>query len=415
MIQSLSFSYVPCKLGDIKAHTKTDEKGKTKVTSLEFADQRVTPTGRFWQSLYSIYGFNKAFFRFYTHDEVFQRIAKVNPNDKLRLCVEHMTKDSGAKTDRMLSASKPTKPVVHYDDMVGILEKYADSEAMNVDTPRRLRRVNTDRGNDIGSCFQYHDGVISSVHNPSFSPDWVAGGDTFSSKFFLDTPIDGYGQPNIYLSALRHVCTNHVVMRSKLFKSQVALGKGEDDYTYPIQRLLEGYNNEDGFLAIQQRIETAQHSWASINETQKLYKTLMRIHAGGFVDSIAARGRLGQNDKSADMDLPPVMEKFNSLIDGVNRVYGIANMDALTVKKQRTLPGPVKVYDLVNFASEVATHCVHANTGGASAINTYVGELLADEFDLEGSCEKFTDWRDFLVLDEAAIATKAELDSLSLN
>ena len=45
----------------------------------------------------------------------------------------------------------------------------------------------------------------------------------------------------------------------------------------------------------------------------------------------------------------------------LQRIYGMANLDALSVKRQRTLPAACKVYDLLNFASEVATHHADAD------------------------------------------------------
>ena len=42
------------------------------------------------------------------------------------------------------------------------------------------------------------------------------------------------------------------------------------------------------------------------------------------------------------------------------KLYGLANLDTLSPKRQRTLPVDCKVYDLLNFATEIATH--HAST-----------------------------------------------------
>ena len=72
-------------------------------------------------------------------------------------------------------------------------------------------------------------------------------------------------------------------------------------------------------------------------------------------------------------------------------------MKALSTKRQRVLPSRSRVYDLLNFASEVATH--HAMPSGARAMQAIIGNLVSDEFDMEGTAEAATDFNDFLVRD----------------
>jgi len=71
------------------------------------------------------------------------------------------------------------------------------------------------------------------------------------------------------------------------------------------------------------------------------------------------------------------------------------------------LPAPCKVYDVLNFASEMATH--HADPGGARAIQAFLGDLIASEYDLEGTADHFADWRDFFIGHEATAETVTEL------
>ena len=54
-----------------------------------------------------------------------------------------------------------------------------------------------------------------------------------------------------------------------------------------------------------------------------------------------------------------------------------------------------KVYDLLNFASEVATH--HADNYGARSSQAWLGSLVSSEYDLENSCDSFGDFRDFFI------------------
>ena len=76
-------------------------------------------------------------------------------------------------------------------------------------------------------------------------------------------------------------------------------------------------------------------------------------------------------------------------------LYGLANPDALSVKRQRTLPTKAKVYDLLNFASEVATH--NADESGARSSQAWLGSLISNEFDLEDSCSAFDSFQDFFI------------------
>ena len=82
----------------------------------------------------------------------------------------------------------------------------------------------------------------------------------------------------------------------------------------------------------------------------------------------------------------------------MSELYGLANLDALSDKRKRILPSKARVYDLINFASEVATH--HATAEGANRVQAYIGSLIADEFDLEGTATDAPDF-DAFFLDES--------------
>ena len=87
-------------------------------------------------------------------------------------------------------------------------------------------------------------------------------------------------------------------------------------------------------------------------------------------------------------------------------------MADLTAKRQQTLPAPCKVYDLVNFASEIATH--HSRAGGNRALQGYIGSLVSTEYDLEGmGGEEYSDFRDFFVKNDQTAETLASLHRAS--
>jgi hypothetical protein len=391
-----TFDYTPAQLRDL--HVVTEKvKSKAQVKHVLLKDEPLLVTDRFWQSLFSRYGFNKQVFKYFGHAEVFDRIATVAPSDAVTCCVER--NDNG--TSRLLATSNPNKSAVKYDDLLELLSKHGTLPDEN------------------GATYDYSDGVVRSTHAPKYALPWSVGGDTFQNRFVLDTPIDGYAQPSLYLMILREICTNGAIAQAPAFRSKLALGKGEDSFDYPIVRALEGFNNEEGFEALRNRLEMAQKSWASIYETQKLYKHLARLHGRGQIQKgkVAAAfltdQTAGYDDQIKIMEGSPLFKSFNSMVGDITKAYGLANLDALSTKRQRTLPAPCKVYDLLNFASETATH--YADAAGGRYMQGYIGELVGsgEDYDLEGTCEKFTDWRDFLVLDKGAIESKAELDQMA--
>jgi hypothetical protein len=65
--------------------------------------------------------------------------------------------------------------------------------------------------------------------------------------------------------------------------------------------------------------------------------------------------------------------------------YGLANLEALSEKRRRILPAKCRIYDLLNFASEVATH--HASSHANRRLQAYIGGLISDEYDLEGTAD----------------------------
>jgi hypothetical protein len=343
------------------------------------------PTERFWHSLYARFGFSGSLFRYFRHHEVFERIAQAE-TDRLRLCVE---RDQAGGTSRLLAVSSPTKPIVRHDVLMDTLNRYG------------------------GQGVRYADGIVESTHIPrAGSGSFQIAGDEFSNRFVLAAPIDGYGLPNVYLSLLRHVCTNGAVGYAKAFRSSLSIGKGNDDVNYSIVRALEGFNNDEGFAALRQRFEAAARSWASVYETQGLYKQLVRLlthrHVGGDGAALVGSGSIARllqapdspeqrpsEATSLDQIGSPLITAFHRMTGDVSHLYGLANPDALSVKRQRTLPTKAKVYDLLNFASEVATH--HANEYGARSSQAWLGSLISGEFDLENSCESFDSFQDFFL------------------
>ena len=174
-----------------------------------------------------------------------------------------------------------------------------------------------------------------------------------------------------------------------------------------LMRVLEGFNNEEGYAALRQRFESAATSWASVYEVQALRNVLAGLcHRGELRHG--ARPLPGTDGASTLSPGTALWQAFGRLTGNLEEMYGMANINTLTAKRQRTLPAACKVYELLNFATEVATH--HAQPAGNRALQGFVGELLANEFDLEGTAERFYSWKDFFLADERVNETLAQRD-----
>src|SRR5579871_6694990 len=73
------------------------------------------PTQRFWTSLQVRFGFSANVFTYFSHREVFDRIGRVAPNDRVRWCVER----PGRGPARLLAVTNPAAPLLPHDALCG--------------------------------------------------------------------------------------------------------------------------------------------------------------------------------------------------------------------------------------------------------------------------------------------------------
>ncbi len=371
-------------VGDLRVELEEgDDAGSSrtrgpKVGAVYVNDEPLRPSGRFWTSFFMRFGIGKSVFNYFDHAEVFARLAARSPSDRLRFVVERDEHGAGS----LLAVSNPTKAVVKQDDLRELLDRYD------------------------GHRVTYHNGVVESHHAPRVGRRFHVSGDAFANRFVVRTPIDGFGQPSIYLSLLREVCSNGMIGESPAFRSQLALGKGDDEVTYTLSRALDGFNNDEGYAALRQRFESAAESWASVHEAAGLYALLAKLTGGGDSPGSTGPRSFGTDGASHDglferKDLgTQLLKRFHQTTGDVTRLYGLANANALSAKRQKTLPVNCKVYDLLNFATEVATH--HAGPAHARRLHAWAGGLVSGEYDLEGTADQYGDFQDFFVGDDAA-------------
>lgn len=346
---SMHFEYGSARVRDLAVITgERNRYGLPEVSCVELKGERLQPTPRFWNSFFKRFKISDAMFRYFNYQEVFERVSAQTPCERFQYCIERRKKTSSGK---LLAATAPERPISGYEEVNSMLKRYD------------------------GQKLKYAHGMVSSTHIPASGDGrFTIGGDEFKNRFVLEIPIDGYGMPKIHLSLLRMICSNGAVGYSRAFRTQINIGK---DPLHGISRALDTYDNDNGYAALWHRFESAQRSWASLRETQSLYALLVKLgNAGGFMTE-------------------GILQRYYVMSGRPHELYGIANLDAFSQKRQRVLPAKCRVYDLLNFASEVATH--QSTPAASLQLQAHIGSLVSDEYDMEGTADKVKDFQDFFV------------------
>ena len=364
-----AIAYGSAKLPDFGFKTNVAKSGRVQVTQIRIGDRAFLPSPRFWSSIAANYGLGASPWRYFSPAETFARIASAHPEHGLRFAFEN---HGGQGKDLLLGITRAHKPVVPYTGLLDLMQEY--------------------EGEDSSYC----DGRVMSFHRPTAAEVFVIGGDEFCPRFMLSSPVDGYGKPAVYLCVLRAVCRNGMVAYAKAFQSQLATGRQTEGILHSIARALDSFSNDEGYAAIQQRLDASTKSWASVRETTGLYKLLAKLLTHDHVRS-AVQTEGGQVEGArADARPGSLLAAYDRLSGDMTEMYGLANIETLPVKRQGVLPAKCSMYDLLNYVTEVATH--HAVTPfGKLQLQGWVGRTIADRngFDLEGTRDRFSDFADF--------------------
>ena len=365
------FDYGFTKIDDIHVATSEDPKKKQKkVDHLLINDEPFVPTPRFWGSLQTLYGFSNNIFDFFSHKEVFDRVSERRSNDRLRFCVQREPN----QPPRLLAATRPEKAIITYDTLMDTIHQYG------------------------GEGINFLDGLVNSTHTPRIGGDhWAVGPDALVNRFCLEVPVDGYGKPSVFLSCIRLVCDNGAIARTPAFRTELNIGKGDDVVQSAVIRALDSFNSDEGYSALKDRFNVAAKSWASVQESTSLYKILIRMHSQDEILGNARTSRGPDSIEAVEQKGSPIITRFHEVTGDTTRLYGLANLDALSIKRQRTLPVKCTVYDLINFATEVATHT--STERGRQTLHGWVGRLIGDEsgYDMEGCKETWDDFDSFFL------------------
>ena len=362
--------------------TETNEKGVATKMEIGKDAMPVIPTQRFIGSLTSNYGslgLSTKLFNLFSHKEVFDRMS-----DRCSEGFGYATYEKGGKS-YLLGARKPGKALAQYD---GTMEMLHDNDGQEI-------RFNPDAG------------TITSWHTPQHVGEFQIGGDMLTPKFVTEIPIDGFGQPQIYLSMIRQVCTNGMIGYGKAFRTQINLGTADADVIHSVARHIDSYNNEEGFEAIQSRLDASTQSWASIGEVAAVTKLLSNT-AMTAPAKAPERFDFEVEAQFANSDAYKVNKAFRNMTGDIQNLYGLASLDALSKKKLAAMPAHCTMYELLNFTTEVATHFVK-NPNEAKKFQAQVGNFLGNEYDLEGTKAAYPDFADWYVGNEDYATERQEI------
>jgi hypothetical protein len=340
-----------------KCKSRKEADGYTRIILPD--GRRVTVSDRFWISWCSLQNQGRSVFDLFSHSEVFSRIVRER-GDNVRLAFEVDRQDDiGGKVvdGRLLSCTNPKKPLLPIDAAQEIVDKY--------------------EGQDIN----YADGVINATFDCPFPTPYNIAGEDYKTQFTLQMPIDGYGMPQTYLTLLRLICANGMIGMAKAFKTSFQLGRGESNIAEVLDRAMTTFSAEEGFHSFRVRMESAAKSWASLGEAAALCKTMsVSMHE----DKVPVKERVN------------ILEKFDALCGDPLKYYGLTGRQELSPRRARTVPVKSTIYELMTFASEVATHKLNG-VKPKNRINSWIGTAVSSEYDLEGTVEEFGEWKDFFV------------------
>lgn len=372
LIDLPTFDYPQAAVSDLKALGHRDPKtGSMVADKIVLPDGReARPTSRFWISLGSRFQFGPSVFRLFDHYEVFQRIGDTGrfTDDQVQLCVER------GDNPRLWGVTKPGRKMLY------------DEQAIAVYNHLGVERAS------------FCDGKYQTIHTPLnlLGINRKIGPDDFAMKIALETPIDGYGDPAVFLSLWRQVCTNGVIAHSKIFRSAIQVGS-EDPVGTAI-RILESFQNEEGYAALLQRMDASQRTHASVAECVRVGKLVANLAPEDFDESFSAQmaEKTGQTDtgtigKTLRSDL---FKHFRNLTGDLRALYGVADLNSISEKRQRMTPTPCHMYRLLNFVTEVATH--QLTPDAARKFTGVFGDLIAKEYDLENSVVELGEFEDFI-------------------
>ena len=368
-LENIKATYEVHNIAAISVEQSVSKTGKTIIDKVSIDGREVTQSDRFWNSLYSRFGFGKNVFNYFSPAEVFDRISERRRDDDIQFC---LIEDSNNSTRPLaLAVSSPDKPIIRLNEAADILSNGSDMNLLG--------------------------GYVSSQYTPIGESQFEIAGDAFDPRYEVGIPIDGYGSAEATISCIRQICSNGMIGYGKVFSSKIIGGKTVQGSRERLVKVCEGFGNDEGYDAFRRRFQSASESYASLREVSKV---------GNIVDAIIGHTKNVGGDTGS---LKKIVDNFERASGSPSSLYGIITDNAVSAKRLATLPTRTTVYDLINFASEIGTH--YANDNQAKKINAALGSLISAEYDLEGSAKSGKDHIDlWLEADENQGSSLAVLE-----
>ena len=173
-----------------------------------------------------------------------------------------------------------------------------------------------------------------------------------------------------------------MIAKAKLFKSSIKLGNKIDTNIPQMIQFIESFNNEKAYEAVQSRLKSAMRSPASLDE---IYRLSSILDDEKFA-TIHTNAKYAKNDTNIiiDSDQLRALRKLSG--DEADR-YGLISLASLDKKRRQKLSSNTTVYNLLNYASELATHYATENKQ-RQILYAWIGDMIGNEYDLEGILDK---------------------------
>ena len=300
-----------------------------KIKGLVLGQTTYKLSDRFYKTLAGELGIPFGVFGFFTPLEVMTRAAEKEPDMPLRVTVD-TARDQALGLTRDKGLPMPVKFIE------GVLHE-----------DRRLQEV------------EYGNGMLSAMLD--LDDPWnVPNDSTYHVRVRCRVPVDGVGMPDMSLATWRQVCSNGAVAEAPLFRTKMEIKDNSGEH---FRRLLASFSNPSGIEMLQERMCTAAGTKASVGEVV-LLEGLIRRSVANTRNQMLLR------------------ERLNEIAENPCVRYGVTDLTNIGQKKRPLLPVGCSVADLLNFASELATH--HSDLlKPESTLHSFAGTLLSKDFDLE--------------------------------
>ena len=331
---------------------------KEETFKILFDGQVYGISNRFINSFAHRLAFTPNIFRYFTPTEVFTRVAERNQDVRFRVTFDE-------QEHRLLGVVEENKQ---------LLPPQIACEIFSAD-PRLSDLI-------------YSDGVFKAkFETPErFS---IYNDSDYQQILELNFPVDGLGDPSIFLGVVRQICTNGMVARVAEYRTNLVVG---DRHGTHLQRMLNSFSNDYGFNELKERLKVAQQTAASVSELLEVENLIT-----GYVQP-----------KDLANQLVSRLEEISG--DPCGR-YGITSLNNIAKGRRPMLRAGCSVNALFNFLTELGTHHGEYVEGhdsfGANRINRYIGHKLTAHFDLE-DLESWHEPTEALMLEQVQFPTRMQ-------